>query len=233
MRKNLDLLLLSMSNACSCLASADGCQTLKSQTLCSAGVGLWSLLTNSNGLFLSGGDLGLLCQTGISHQGRRCVFFFFFFFLYCFTWRNWLSAERKNLVETVTRCMATFCSLSVINVWTANPLCTYNTHISVTDLMHTQAGEHCHFITVREIAGGSSAVICIYTLVEQNFWMKILKHYCTFPNVHHPPLYYWQSFLECWSCTLHWLCRRLFPSHESKCTCDKHCLLLSLIESIN
>lgn len=57
-KKKLGPLLLLMSNACSCLTSADGCQTLQSQTLCSAGVCLWSLLTNSNGLFLSGGDLG-------------------------------------------------------------------------------------------------------------------------------------------------------------------------------
>lgn len=49
--------LLLMSDACSCLSSADGCQALQSQTPCSAGVFLWSPLTNSNGLFLSGGDL--------------------------------------------------------------------------------------------------------------------------------------------------------------------------------
>lgn len=58
-RKKIGPPLPLMSNACSCVSSADGCQTLQSQTLCSAGVFLWSLLTNSNGLFLSGGeDLG-------------------------------------------------------------------------------------------------------------------------------------------------------------------------------
>lgn len=56
--KKLGPPLLSVSNACSCLTSEDGCQAMQSQTLCSAGVCLWSLLTNSNVLFLSGGDLG-------------------------------------------------------------------------------------------------------------------------------------------------------------------------------
>lgn len=41
-KKKLVPPLLSMSNACSCLTSADGCQTSQSRALCSAGVCLWS-----------------------------------------------------------------------------------------------------------------------------------------------------------------------------------------------
>lgn len=127
-------LLLSMSNPFFFLASADGCQTLQSQTLCSAGIQLWSLLTNGNGLFLSGGILADCVKQGF-HQGRPCIFF-----AYCFTNRNLCKLVRREepLRRHVTRYTSTFCSLSVINVWAANPSCTYDAHHSVTDFMHTQ-----------------------------------------------------------------------------------------------
>lgn len=64
------------------------------------------------------------------------------FVFFCIHKRSELSAESKNVAETATRCMDTFRRLSVINVGTANPLCTYNTHTSVTDLMHAHKPEY-------------------------------------------------------------------------------------------
>lgn len=87
---------------------------------------LWSLLTNSDGLFYSRvgvGWLGWLCQTRISSVQTVCLLFC------CFTSRRGLSwAPRGRTLAT--RCMPTFCGLSVISVCAANPSCSYSTRIS-------------------------------------------------------------------------------------------------------
>lgn len=83
-------------------------------TACSAGFFdlIWLIVI---ACFSQGRDLGRLCQTRISFVQTVCLL------LCCFTWKNGLSWAPQGRTSG-TRCIATFSSLSVINVCAANPL---------------------------------------------------------------------------------------------------------------